>query len=303
MTISRDRWQLHLKTRGQYYHERARELEALHVQHPDVAADTAALALHALAEVMEKARSARLTRFQHILLRLGELIAYAECAGSLARRAARSAEGKLNEKANTRFDTSALAALARIFAREAAFKVAEEGLRWVTGAGGVNDVEMTAFETSAGLSTIHHAQAGLLSDMDYIADVIFSRVKKEKRSGTARPGVGHSSYRQAFGRCGSRMPFLFPDVTANKYKRRGDVQASGLLKVCVSTRYCVEFIYALLAISGAGPYIVCVNTLLPESNLRFVWQCLTSDPTLCVSTRTMSLPACGLRHQPATVCH
>ncbi len=180
MTISRDRWQLHLKTRGQYYHERARELEALHVQHPDVAADTAALALHALAEVMEKARSARLTRFQHILLRLGELIAYAECAGSLARRAARSAEGKLNEKANTRFDTSALAALARIFAREAAFKVAEEGLRWVTGAGGVNDVEMTAFETSAGLSTIHHAQAGLLSDMDYIADVIFSRVKKEK---------------------------------------------------------------------------------------------------------------------------
>ena len=28
MTISRDRWQLHLKTRGQYYHEQARKLEA-----------------------------------------------------------------------------------------------------------------------------------------------------------------------------------------------------------------------------------------------------------------------------------
>ena len=180
MTISRDRWQLHLKTRGQYYHERARELEALHVQHPDVGADTAALALHALAEVMEKARCARLTRFQHILLRLGELIAYTECAGSLARRAARSADGKLNEKANTRFDTSALAALARIFAREAAFKVAEEGLRWVTGSGGVSDVEMTAFETSLGLPAIHRAQAGVLADMDYIADVIYSRVKKEK---------------------------------------------------------------------------------------------------------------------------
>jgi len=37
---------------------------------------------------MEKARIARLTRYQHILLRLGELIAYAECAGSLSRRAA-----------------------------------------------------------------------------------------------------------------------------------------------------------------------------------------------------------------------
>src|SRR5450756_2203126 len=29
MTISRDRWQSHLKTRGQHYHERAREFEAL----------------------------------------------------------------------------------------------------------------------------------------------------------------------------------------------------------------------------------------------------------------------------------
>ena len=56
MTISRDRWQLHLKTRGQHYHEQARELEALHARHPNVGADIAALALHALAEVMEKAR-------------------------------------------------------------------------------------------------------------------------------------------------------------------------------------------------------------------------------------------------------
>jgi alkylation response protein AidB-like acyl-CoA dehydrogenase len=179
MTISRDRWQLHLKTRGQYYHDRARELEALHVQHPEVGAHTAALALHALAEVMEKARAARLTRFQHILLRLGELIAYAECAGSLARRAARSAEGRLNEKASTRFDTTALAALARIFAREAALKVAEEGLGWVTGAGGTTDAEMAAFETGLELPAIHRAQAGLISDLDYVADVLYSRVKKE----------------------------------------------------------------------------------------------------------------------------
>jgi alkylation response protein AidB-like acyl-CoA dehydrogenase len=179
MTISRDRWQLHLKTRGQYYHERAREFEALHVQHPEVGANIAALALHALAEVMEKARAARLTRFQHILLRLGELIAYAECAGSLSRRAARCAEGRLNEKANLRFDATALAALARTFAREAALKVAEEGLRWVTGAGGVSDAEMAAFEADLGLPAIHRAQAGLVSDMDYVADVLYSRVKKE----------------------------------------------------------------------------------------------------------------------------
>ena len=178
MTISRDRWQLHLKTRGQYYHEQAKKMEALHTQHPDVGADTAALALHALAEVMEKARVARLTRYQHILFRLGELIAYAECSGCLARRAALMAENKLNEKANRRFDAAALAALSRTFARDAALKVAQDGLRWVAGAGGVSPTEMAAFETSLGLPAINRAQAGLIADMDYIADVLYSRTLK-----------------------------------------------------------------------------------------------------------------------------
>jgi alkylation response protein AidB-like acyl-CoA dehydrogenase len=178
MTISRDRWQLHLKTRGQHYHEQAKKFEELHARHPNVGADSAALALHALAEVMEKARVARLTRYQHILLRLGELIAYAESAGSLARRAALWEEGKLTEKANRRFDATALAALSRTFAREAALKVGEEGLRWVIGAGGVNDAELAAFETSLRLPAIHRAQAGLISDLDYIADVLYSRVAR-----------------------------------------------------------------------------------------------------------------------------
>jgi len=127
---------------------------------------------------MERARAGRLTRYQHILLRLGEWIAYAESAGSLARRAALLAEGKLNEKANRRFDATALAALSRVFAREAALKVAEDGLRWISGAGGVSDAEMSAFETSLQLPAVHRAQAGLISDMDYIADVLYARAAK-----------------------------------------------------------------------------------------------------------------------------
>ena len=180
MTISRDRWQLHLKTRGQHYHDQAKKFEALHARYPNVGADNAALALHALAEVTEKARIARLTRYQHILLRLGELIAYAECAGSLARRASLMAENKLNEKANRRFDATALAAVSRIFAREAALKVGEEGLRWVIGAGGVSDADLAGFEKSLGLTAIHQAQAGLISDMDFVADVLYGRAAKRK---------------------------------------------------------------------------------------------------------------------------
>ena len=167
MTISRDRWQLHLKTRGQYYHDRGREMEALHSKHPDVGADLAATAMHTLADVMESARIARLTRYQHILLRLGEWMAYAECAGALARRAIRMAEGKLPEKANRRFDAAAMAAIARIFAREAALRVAQEGSRWVIGAGG----KMTPLD----FTLIYKAQEGLVADMDSVADALYGR--------------------------------------------------------------------------------------------------------------------------------
>ncbi len=178
MTISRDRWQLHLKTRGQHYHDEARKMEELHKTHPKLGADTAALSLHALAEVMEKSRVGRLTRFQHVLLRLGELIAYAESAACFCRRAARAANGKLNEKASTRFDATALAALSRTFAREAALKVAEEGMRLVIGGGGLTEAEIPTFEAALGLPAIHRCQAGLITDMDYIADVLFDRVPK-----------------------------------------------------------------------------------------------------------------------------
>jgi len=180
MTIARDRWQLHLKTRGQHYHDQAKQFEELHVRHSDVGADVVALALHSLAEVMEKARVARLTRHQHVLLRLGELIAYAEGAGSLARRAALMGANKLNEKTNRRFDAPALAAISRIFAREAALKVAVEGLRWVVAGGAFTESELSAFEIKIGLPAIHRAQAGLISDLDFVADVLYGRAAKHQ---------------------------------------------------------------------------------------------------------------------------
>ncbi|HKJ93601.1 MAG TPA: acyl-CoA dehydrogenase family protein, partial [Longimicrobiales bacterium] len=135
MTIARDRWQEHLKTRGQHYHDRAREMEALHAVHATVGADTAVLTLHALAGLLERAREQRLTRNQHVLFRLGELVAYAESAAAFARRAAAAAAGTSPEKSSGRFDAPALAVLSRVFGREAAMKVAAEGMRWVAGAG------------------------------------------------------------------------------------------------------------------------------------------------------------------------
>jgi alkylation response protein AidB-like acyl-CoA dehydrogenase len=175
MTISRDRWQLHLKTKGQYYHEIARQLEQLHGKNPNVGADTAALGLHALAELLELARIQRLTRHQHILFRIGEWIAYSESAGALARRAARAAAGTLDPKAHMRFDAAGLAVLSRIFAREAAMKVGSEGIRWITGT--ANGAEAAELAKKLNLSAIFRTQGGLIADMDLAADVLYGRVK------------------------------------------------------------------------------------------------------------------------------
>ena len=176
MTIARDLWQLHLKTRGEHFHERARAFEALHAQRPALGADIAALAFDALAVVMERSRMARLTRNQHLLFQLGELIAYVEGAAGLVKRAAEAAGDSLDSKADRRFSAPGLAILGRICIRQAAMKVANRGLQLVVGADGVDVRRGVAdLEAELGVTRIHQAQQGLMEDMNLAADLIYDR--------------------------------------------------------------------------------------------------------------------------------
>ena len=176
MTIARDRWQQHLKTRGAYYRDRAAELTRLQATHPTVGAGHAALAMQALAAVLEACRVARLTRNQHVLFRLGELITHAECAEAMAQRAAAALDGNRHEKTPDRFDGAALAAISRVFAREAAQKVGQEGVRWVAGSIGAGSADVTALLATIPHDAIRASQAGLLDDMDHVADVLYGRI-------------------------------------------------------------------------------------------------------------------------------
>jgi alkylation response protein AidB-like acyl-CoA dehydrogenase len=172
MTIARGRWQEHLKSGGEHYHAQARELEALHAEDPAVGADVAALATHALAALLEQCRAGRLTRHQHVLLRLGALIAQAEGAAALARRARRTATKQLHPKAARTLRAAPLAAASRVFARTAALTIATEGVRLVAGADGG---ELGDFEQRLGLGAITRAQAGLLDDMQAVCDALYAR--------------------------------------------------------------------------------------------------------------------------------
>lgn len=175
MTIARDRWQAHLKTRGAHYRDRGAALDALGRQVPDVGAEVAAAAQRALAELLEFARTLRLTRNQHVLFRIGELCAIAEAAGAAARRAAAAARGELHAKSDRRFDAEGLALVSRIYAREAALRITEDGLRWIRGAPQTEGVDLSELEQRLGLDRIHEAQRGLLADMDRLADLVYDR--------------------------------------------------------------------------------------------------------------------------------
>ena len=170
MTIARDRWQQHLKTRGAYYLDKAAALQSLHARRPDVGAGVAALACQSLAAVLEACRIGRLTRSQHVLFRLGELIAAVECADTFSRRAAATLDGESYEKTPPRFSGDVWATMARVYAREAAQKVALEGPRYVVGSADAAGVPL-AIPAEA----VSAAQAGLLADMDLVADALYGR--------------------------------------------------------------------------------------------------------------------------------
>ncbi len=152
-TISRDRWQSHLKTRGAYYIDWAARIEK------NEWGKIPGLTLRALAALLERARLDRLTRNQHILFRLGEIIAYAETSAIFAERAHLTPSDALGLSAGL------LTRMARVHAREAFLKVAADGLRWATAAGQTDPNLQTLLNTDAA----YKAQAGLVEDMDFIA--------------------------------------------------------------------------------------------------------------------------------------
>ena len=164
-TIARDRWQSHLKTRGGFYSEWANKLQQIHRQDPASGADIASLALCCLAEIVEHCRVERLTRNQHILFRLGELMARTEAAAIFSERVVS------HPSQASPLPKPVQQALARIYARQAALDTATSGLQWVVGAGQDGNAPPPQID-QFNLPAIYQAQSGLLADMDYAAEQI-----------------------------------------------------------------------------------------------------------------------------------
>jgi hypothetical protein len=158
-TIARDRWQAHLKTRGTFYADWAARVDAHGDALKGSGGPTAALALRSLGALLERCRLDRLTRNQHVLFRLGELIAWAEGAAIFAERSVTAPTRAIG------LEPDVLQAMSRVFARQAAGRVACEGMQWAIGAGQTD----AALARTLNLEGALAAQAGLVEDMDQVA--------------------------------------------------------------------------------------------------------------------------------------
>jgi len=167
-TVSRDRWRIHLQERGGFYRKMAESLEALHREDPQVGADVAALAVRAVLETTERCRVGRLTRNQHVLFQLGELMTRAEIAANFAQYAA----GRGAAKYQPFFAPSVVKVMSRIYARETALDIPGLAIRLVRGMDAVDDAGMAAFEQALLSSRINAAAKGLMSDLDVVAKAI-----------------------------------------------------------------------------------------------------------------------------------
>ena len=130
-TIARDRWQQHLKTPGPVLPRLGGAARGA----PRAVAERGAPAARPRrcgrsAALLERCRLDRLTRNQHVLFRLGELIAYAETAAIFAERAAAKPTERDRPRARRRSRRWRASTPAR-----PSLKVATDGLQWAIGAG------------------------------------------------------------------------------------------------------------------------------------------------------------------------
>ncbi|MGA1821858.1 MAG: acyl-CoA dehydrogenase family protein [Thermoplasmatota archaeon] len=161
MTITRNRWQEHLKSRGSYYLDSARRMRELHERVNDAGALICSLTMESMASIMEECRINRLTRNQYVMMKLGRLIAMAEASMSFC------LSSSLDDYPDSiRFPPDVYRAMSRSYAREVARIVAAEGTAMVIGYGEEGNENIL---DSSGYAEVMAAQIGMMEDREIVS--------------------------------------------------------------------------------------------------------------------------------------
>jgi alkylation response protein AidB-like acyl-CoA dehydrogenase len=163
--ISTFRWKKTRKTKGGYYEGLAQEMTALEKSGPGCAAHLYAGCARALNAVVDLAHDHRLTKRQHVMFALADMMTYVEVGISLARKA--SAAGPS--------EAEVLQAASRIFANEVCQLVLAKLRLILLGTGAFEEAFIAEFMEKIGESELVKSYAGVIADMDRMADHIFER--------------------------------------------------------------------------------------------------------------------------------
>ena len=152
--ISTFRLRSTVRSKGGYYSDMAGRIEKLP---PDCGSNLAG-ALRAINHLISGARNNKLTKSQHVMFRLAEIMTWCEVANALCHKA-NSYNGDQMRS------TDYIKACARLFAREAIEKVYTNGIKIAQGCGADIDEAVQALNSL----NVGVAMKGFLNDMDLVA--------------------------------------------------------------------------------------------------------------------------------------
>jgi alkylation response protein AidB-like acyl-CoA dehydrogenase len=160
------RWKKTWKTKGAFYRSIAEEMGALHQRFDQAGCLYYGLAAEALNHTILIAHEKRLTRSQHVMFCLADMMTHVEIGASLARKAAAQGHdaAPLVQKVQ---------AASRIFAAEVAQLVYQNMLKILTGDGLYNAETFSAFLNSISCQQLPFACASTFRDMDRLCELVF----------------------------------------------------------------------------------------------------------------------------------
>ena len=166
--ISTFRWKITRKTKGKYYGDISSEMEELNNTLNDAGCKFYGLAARALNDTIMLVHDNKLTRKQHIMFALSDMMTHVEVGASMARKAKSLVEAGDPE-------AEKIKAMSRIFANETAQVVTHNMLKILMGSGAFDQKIVSDFMETISYNKLLGSYENVIKDMDMVADILFER--------------------------------------------------------------------------------------------------------------------------------
>ena len=166
--ISTFRWKETRKSKGEFYASICREMETLDNEGDNTGCRLYGLSAEILNATIMKVHENRLTRQQHIMFLLADMMAVVEVGAALARKAV-----FLSKSGNAQAEK--ISAMSRIFADETAQLVSRNALKIFLGSGVFDQNAIQDFMTAHSYHQLVCSSLNIFNDMDQVADILFAR--------------------------------------------------------------------------------------------------------------------------------